>query len=231
MDIAKFNQELSYKVTKANGLEKHKRFQEAIDLWLDVSEMALNVSKTPNIEIHYKSMLIEKTKQIINHIKDLKSKLYSQKGREQISRQEIIPQPKLSEIKPREVLIDDEIESAPSETHESSTISNDIKTPDEIDYVKVIENSDIKNLPIGFKEIETSEDFTIITPHDKDHVKKMLSQDHDMSIFTRDDKEVKAQSQDEPKPPLDKTKIICFACGSEIPSNSKICPNCKTEIK
>jgi len=145
MDIAKFNQELSYKVTKANGLEKHKRFQEAIDLWLDVSEMALNVSKTPNIEIHYKSMLIEKTKQIINHIKDLKSKLYSQKGREQISRQEIIPQPKLSEIKPREVLIDDEIESAPSETHESSTISNDIKTPDEIDYVKVIENSEIKN--------------------------------------------------------------------------------------
>ncbi len=26
MDIAKFNQELSYKVAKANGLEKHKRF-------------------------------------------------------------------------------------------------------------------------------------------------------------------------------------------------------------
>ncbi len=231
MDIAKFNQELSYKVTKANGLEKHKRFQEAIDLWLDISEMALNVSKTPNIEVYYKSMLIEKTKQIINHIKDLKSKLYGQKGREQISRQEIIPQPKLSEIKPRQELIDDEIESTPSETHENSTFSNDIKTPDEIDHVKVIENSEIKNLPIGFKEIETSEDFTIITPHDKDHVKKMLSQDHDMSIFTRDDKEVKAQSQDEPKPPLDKTKIICFACGSEIPSNSKICPNCKTEIK
>jgi len=102
MDVAKFNQELSYKVAKANGLEKHKRFQEAIDLWLDISEMALNASKTPNIQVYYKSMLIEKTKQIINHIKDLKSKLYGQKGRGQISRQEIISPPESPEIKTSE---------------------------------------------------------------------------------------------------------------------------------
>jgi len=229
MDIAKFNQELSYKVAKANGLEKHKNFQEAIDLWLDISEMALNASKAPNIEFYYKSMLIEKTKQIIKHIKDLKAKLYGQKGKEQSSRPEIIPQPKLPEIKTKEEIIDGEIELAPSETPESSTFSNDIKTPEEINKATIIENSDIKNLPIGFKEIETSEDFTIITPHDKDHVTKMLSQDHDMSIFTH--KEVKAQSHNDPEPPLDKAKIICFACGSEIPSNSKLCPNCKTEIK
>ena len=231
MDIAKFNQELSYKVSKANGMEKNKKFQQAIDLWLDISEMALNVSKTPNIDIHYKSMLIEKTKQIINHIKDLKSKLYGQKGIEQISRQEIIPQPKSSEIKPEEELIDDEIESVSPETHKSSTFSNDIKSPDEIDEIKIIKNSDIKNLPIGFKEIEPSEDFTIITPHDKDHVKKMLSQDHDMSVFTHEDKEMKAQSQTESKPPIDKTKVICFACGSEIPTNSKVCTACGTNLK
>ena len=97
MDIAKFNQELSYKVAKANGLEKHKRFQEAIDLWLDISEMALNASKTPKIEVYYKSMLIEKTKQIINHIKDLKSRLYEQKGRAQPLRKEFIPPPETSE--------------------------------------------------------------------------------------------------------------------------------------
>jgi len=231
MDIAKFNQELSYKVSKANGMEKNKKFQQAIDLWLDISEMALNVSKTPNIDIHYKSMLIEKTKQIINHIKELKSKLYGLKGREQISRQEIIPQPKLSEKKPKEELIDDDIESASPEINESSTFSNDIKTPDETDEVKIIETSDIKNLPIGFKEIEPSEDFTIITPHDKDHVKKMLSQDHDMSIFTHEDKKAKAQSQNEPEPSLDKNKLICFACGSEISTNSKLCPTCGTILK
>ena len=231
MDIAKFNQELSYKVSKANGMEKNKKFQQAIDLWLDISEMALNVSKTPNIDIHYKSMLIEKTKQVINHIKDLKSKLYGQRGREQISRQEIIPQPKVSEIKPKGELIGDEIESASPEIHKNSTFSNDIKSPDEIDEVTIIKNSDIKNLPIGFKEIEPSEDFTIITPHDRDHVKKMLSQDHDMSVFTHDVKEMKGKGQTESNPPIDKTKIICFACGSEIPTNSKVCTACGTNLK
>jgi len=220
MDVAKFNQELSYKVAKANGLEKHKRFQEAIDLWLDISEMALNASKTPNIEVYYKSMLIEKTKQIINHIKDLKSKLYDRKGREQISRQELIHQSEFSEEQPNLEMTEDKIE-----------FSDSIETSENIDDVKIIENSEIKNLPIGFREIEPSKDFSIITPHDKDYVKKMLSQDHDVSVFTRDDKEVKAPSQQEPYPPSDKTKIICFACGSEIPANSKDCPICGSSLK
>ncbi|MBY8987166.1 MAG: zinc ribbon domain-containing protein [Candidatus Lokiarchaeota archaeon] len=231
MDVAKFNQELSYKVAKANGLEKHNRFQDAIDLWLEISEMALNASKAPNIEIYYKSMIIEKTKQIINHIKDLKSKLYGQKRKDQISRQEAIPLPKSSEAKTKEEIIEDEIEFTHSETPESSTFSNDIETSGDVNEAKIIENSEIKNLPIGFKEIEVSEDFKIITPHDKDYVKKMLSQDHDMSVFTHDDKEVKGQSQTEPDIPLEKTKIICFACGSDIPVNSEVCPTCGTSLK
>ncbi|NVM18502.1 MAG: zinc ribbon domain-containing protein [Candidatus Lokiarchaeota archaeon] len=215
MDIAKFNQELSYKVAKANGLEKHKRFQEAIDLWLDISEMALNASKTPNIEVYYKSMIIEKTKQIINHIKDLKSKLYDQKGSEQISRQEVIPPPRISH----------------SEPSEDPKLSSDIEALSDIDKAKIIENSEIKNLPIGFKEIEAPEDFKIITPHDQNYVKKILNQDHDMSIFTNDNKEVKDQSQTPPDQPLDKTKNICFACGSEIPANSEVCSSCGTNLK
>ncbi len=230
MDIAKFNQELSYKVSKANGLEKHKKYQEAIDLWLDISEMALNVSKTPNIEFYSKSMLIEKTKQIIKHIKDLKSKLYGQKGREQISRQDIIPQSKLSEIKPGEELINDEIEPAPPETHESSTFSDDIKTPNEINPAKIIENSDIENLPIGFKEIETTEDFKIITPHDKDHVSKLISQDHSLGSSKQEKKDVPLPKRIEPDPPVDRSNIICFACGSEISSKSKKCPTCGTDL-
>ena len=222
MDIAKFNQELSYKVAKANGLEKHKRFQEAIDLWLDISEMALNASKTPKIAVYYKSMLIEKTKQIINHIKDLKSKLYEQKGRTQPLRQDLIAPSQTSEDTPMEDLIEDQIELKQSEPPDSSN---------DIDDTVVIENSDIQNLPIGFKEIRAPEDFTIITPHDKDHIKKILSQDHDMSVFTHDDKEIKAQDQTEPEKPLDKKKIICFACGSEIPANSKVCSICGTNLK
>lgn len=231
MDIAKFNQELSYKVAKANGLEKHKRFQEAIDLWLDISEMALNASKTPNIEVYYKSMLIEKTKQIINHIKDLKSKLYGQKERELISRSGVKAPLKSSEIVPKEEIIEDENDFPHSETSESSTFSNEIQNSSDIDGAKIIENSDIKNLPIGFKEIEAPEDFKIITPHDKDYVKRMLSQDHDMSVFTNEDKEIKPQNQTVSTSPLDKTKVICFACGSEISAKSVICPSCGTNLK
>ena len=231
MDIAKFNQELSYKVAKANGLEKHKQFQEAIDLWLDISEMALNASKAPKIEVYYKSMLIEKTKQIINHIKDLKSKIYGQKERAQIPKQEFITPSKPSEVESSGEPDQEEKEFTHSETSESPTFSDDIETSRDIKDVKIIENSDIKNLPIGFKEIKPAEDFEIITPHDKDYVKKMLSQDHDMSVFTHDDKEFKVQSRQEPESPSAKTKIICFACGSEIPANSKVCPTCGSSLK
>ncbi|MHA2288385.1 MAG: zinc ribbon domain-containing protein [Promethearchaeota archaeon] len=226
MDIAKFNQELSYKVAKANGLEKHKRFQEAIDLWLEISEMALNASKAPKIEVYYKSMLIEKTKQIINHIKDLKSKIYGQKEREKISRREIVHSQKQSEVEPEK-----ESDQSHSDLSISSPSSNEIESQDDIEEVKIVEDSDIKNLPIGFKEIETTEDFKIITPHDQEYVKKILSQDHDMSVFTHDDKEVKTQVRPEPDPSSDKTKVICFACGSEIPANSKSCPTCGTSLK
>jgi ribosomal protein L40E len=222
MDIAKFNQELSYKVAKANGLEKNKKFQEAIDLWLDISEMALNASKTPKIEVYYKSMLIEKTKQIINHVKYLKSKLYEQKG---------ITPLKTTELKPNEEKFEEKTEITQTELSDSSIVSNETETPKEISETKIIESNDIQNLPIGFKEIETSEDFTIITPHDKDYVKKLVSQDHDISVFTHEDKEVKAHTHNEPVQSINKSKIICFACGSEVPANSKVCRTCGTNLK
>lgn len=231
MDIAKFNQELGYKVAKANGLEKHKRYQEAIDLWLDISEMALNASKAPKIEVYYKSMLIEKTKQIINHIKDLKAKVYAQKGRIQPVKPETISQTKTTKLSAKEEGFEGEIDQFSSESVESSEFSNESENSENVDKVKIIEGSDIKNLPIGFKEIETSKDFTIVTPHDKDHVKKMLSQDHDISVFTHEDKEVGASNNKELVQPSDKTKMICFACGSEIPANSKVCPTCGTNLK
>ena len=80
MDITKFNKELSYKVAKANGLEKNHKLQEAIDIWLEISDMAIQFSKRPNLEFSYKSMLIEKTKQIIAHIKELKAEIIDHKN-------------------------------------------------------------------------------------------------------------------------------------------------------
>lgn len=231
MDIAKFNQELSYKITKANGLEKHNKIQEAVDLWLDISEMTLRVSKTPNLQFSYKSMLIDKTKQMIEHIKNLKQKLISQRRVAQRTEQKSVYQSTDSEIEAEPTQSDTKFNSVPNLMSENSNISKTVIPQDDIKEVKVVKNNDIKNLPIGFKEIETTEDFKIITPHDKDYVSKIISQDHSLGSSKQEKKDVPLPKRIEPDPPSDRRNIICFACGSEIPSNSKKCKTCGTDLK
>ncbi|MHA1509995.1 MAG: hypothetical protein ACTSO6_14980 [Promethearchaeota archaeon] len=215
MDIAKFNQELSYKISKANGLEKHQKIQEAVDLWLEICDMTLKISKTPNLKFSYKSMLIDKTKQIINHIKNLKQKLISQRSVAQRT------EPTQSETK------DTPLSKSVSE---NSTESETFSTQNDIEEVKVVEDSDIENLPIGFKEIETTEDFKIITPHDKDHIEKILKQDHSLDFSKKEENGLPLPKRIEPDPPINESNVICFACGSEISSKSKKCPTCGTDL-
>ena len=215
MDIAKFNQELSYKISKANGLEKHQKIQEAVDLWLEICDMTLRVSKTPNLEFSYKSMLIDKTKQMINHIKNLKQKLISQRRVAQRT------EPTQSETK---------VTPLSKSVSENSTESETFSTQDDIEEVKVVEDGDIENLPIGFKEIETTEDFKIITPHDKDHIEKILKDDHSLDFSKQGKNELPPPKRIEPDPAIDESNIICFACGSEIPKSKK-CPTCGTDLK
>ncbi|MHA1234254.1 MAG: hypothetical protein ACTSQL_04110 [Promethearchaeota archaeon] len=215
MDIAKFNQELSYKISKANGLEKHQKIQEAVDLWLEICDMTLKISKTPNLKFSYKSMLIDKTKQIINHIKNLKQKLISQRSVAQRT------EPTQSETK------DTPLSKSVSE---NSTESETFSTQNDIEEVKVVEDSDIENLPIGFKEIETTEDFKIITPHDKDHIEKILKQDHSLDFSKKEENGLPLPKRIKPDPPINESNVICFACGSEISSKSKKCPTCGTDL-
>ena len=219
MDIAKFNQELSYKIIKANGLEKQNKVQEAVDLWLEICDMTLRVSKTPNLEFSYKSMLIDKTKQMISHIKNLKQKLISQRRVTQRTEQKPIQQSTDSEIKTERT------------QNETTVKSETFITQEDIKEVKAVKNSDIKKLPIGFTEIETTEEFKIITPHDKDHLKKIQEQDHTLDISKKEEKDLPLPKRIEPDPPIDKLNIICFACGSEVSSKSKKCPTCGTELK
>ena len=230
MDIAKFNQDLSYKITKANGLEKHKRIQEAVDLWLEICDMTLRVSKTPNLDFSYKSMLIDKTKQMIEHIKNLKQKIISQRRVAQRTEQKPIPQRIDSEIKTESTQSETKVESVPNSLLENSNESETIITQDDIKEVKDVKDSDIQNLPIGFKEIETTEEFKIITPHDKDYVKKRLNEDHNLDISKKEEKDLPLPKRIEPDPTSDKSNIICFACGSEISSKDKKCPTCGTEL-
>ena len=231
MDIAKLNQELSYKITKANGLEKHKKIQEAVDLWLEICDMTLRVSKTPNLEFSYKSMLIDKTKQIIAHIKNLKQQIISQRKVAQQIEQTPIHQRIVSEIKTEPTQSETKLTSVPNSISEDSSESETTITPDDIKEVKVLENSDIKNLPIGFTEIETTEEFKIITPHVKDYAKKIQEQDHTLDLSKKEENDLPNPEGIEPDPPVDTSNIICFACGSEVSSKSKKCPTCGTELK
>jgi len=225
MDITKFNKNLAEKVVKANAYEKNNRIQDAIDSWVEISEVALNASKTPNLDFSYRSMIIKKAQQIIEHIKELKAKI--QTG-----------------IEPSSLLIDDafdeelfdesdpfeEIEAkSPKATITSREINNN-DIPKKDNEFTFVEESDFKNLPKGFKEIEASKDFEIVTPHDKDYVEKIIKQDIDMSIFKHDKQNSQPQKHIELEQPKDDKKIVCFACGTISPSNTKICPNCGTEL-
>lgn len=219
MDIAQFNKELSYKVAKANGLEKHNNLKEAIRIWVDISEMALKMSKTPNLDFSYKSMLMEKTEQIINHIKDLKLRLSGRK--------ELEPVIKESTVSKRDYL-DAEEEMTKDESSTKDTTPS--KVSNKADKAPIIEDSDIKNLPIGFKEVKASQDFKIITPHNEDYVNEMLKKEVNMDIFSSNKAKDQSSSRIEFEQPHDKGKMICFACGTEIPSNSRKCPNCGTKL-
>jgi rubrerythrin len=220
MDIAKFNKDLSYKVAKANGLEKNNKFKEAIEIWIDISEMALKMSKAPNLDFSYKSMLMEKTEQIITHIKEIKSRLLDQKQMKSTSKVLISSNVEYIDA-------DEEISDIyPKAKQETQSKNSNIKTE-----VAIIKDSDIKNLPIGFKEIKPSEDFKIVTPHDENYVKELLKKEVDMDIFKHSNTEKNSSQRVEFEQPEDKNKMICFACGTEIPSKSDRCPNCGIELK
>jgi hypothetical protein len=231
MDISKFNQELAYKVAKATGFEKNQRLKEAIQEWIEITEMVIKISKFPKLEFSFRSMLIEKTEQIINHIKELKQ-LSSTPLQTEPRKSVKSPPPKTSErtveIKPKKEKTESKTESFPSiqeQKHPEVAVNKDKEQ-------KVIK-SDIKNLPKGFKEIETSDDFTIITPHDQDYVKKILNQDIDMSVFKHPDANSKSNTEksvSKGKSSVNMNKLICFACGAELPLGTKVCPDCGTKL-
>ena len=231
MDITKFNKNLAEKVAKANAYEKNNRIQDAIDTWVEISEMALNASKTPNLDFSYRSMIIKKAQQIIEHIKELKTKIQKRIEPSSLFINNAFDEELFQENDSSETINYEETEQ---KSHKITSTSKEINNKEILkknDKAKIVESSEYKNLPKGFKEIETSEDFKIITPHDKDYVEKITKQDIDMSIFKHDKQNSQPQQHIELEQPKDDKEIICFACGTISPSNTKICPNCGTELK
>lgn len=226
MDITKFNKELGTKIAIAKSLEKSNEITAAIKLWIEISEMTLRFSKSQNLDFSFKNMLIKKTEGLIQHIKNLKSG----KIIEDISGEEI--EPKVEETPDQEII--DAVSSEESYSEEFLTDDEEVSKEIESKDVKFIEDSELQNLPDGFKEIQPKKDFKIITPHDNNYVKKVLKKDIDMSIFTPkkgENGQTQNQGKIELEQPKDNNKVICFACGAELPAKTKICPDCGTTIK
>ncbi len=219
MDIGKFNKELGYRVAKATGFENNNKINEAIDEWVEISEIVIKASKTPNLEFSYRTMLIEKTKQIIEHIKSLKLKLAKER------KMEILEE--FTDLQEEGEASDYSVENGIDSPEFGIVSPNEEEGEEESDFPKkepnMIEDSKFKNLPKGFKEIKPSEDFEIITPHNGDYVKRILSED-------KTDKSVSKHRREGNKP-KDSISSKCFACGERVKAGTKICPHCGTILK
>ena len=220
MDISKFNKELGYRVAKAQGFEKNNKIQEAIEEWLSISDLVLNVTKTPNLNFSYKSMLIEKMKQIMEHVKMLKAQIYVPKTEPIVLEEEVSTEEGIT-------LTQDEKENY---LLDPSLGTTKLKT----EKAKLIDDSEFKNIPKGFKEIEAPKDFKIIAPHNEDFVNKILNMDHDMSVFKHEEPDASPKLEDSRtpfEPSMNGKSEFCFACGTEVKPNQEKCPTCGTKLK
>ena len=220
MDITKFNQELKTKVALANSYEKRKEIDSAIKLWLEISEMTIKYSKSKGINASFKIMLINRTKGIFEHIKNLKA---GQVEKDLFEEDVYIPEEDIQEEKAFEITEKEKIIPEKKETKEIRPFK-----PVEEKEIKTVEESNFKNIPKGFKEIQTSNDFKIITPHDEDYVKKHISQETNPS---EKQNSLPKQERIDFEQLEDSEYLICFACGyDKNMKDAKTCKSCGTTL-
>ncbi|MFX1379573.1 MAG: hypothetical protein ACFFA4_10825 [Promethearchaeota archaeon] len=228
MDITQFNKELAIRIATAKRYEKSGDIKLAIKLWLEVSEMAISLSKNTKLDASFRNMLMNRIKGIFEHVRRLKAGQLE----EELYVENVESLDEFSDVEDSMETNQGEREDLRyPERSEVKTLKSNTKR-----NTKVIENSDLKNLPIGFKEIETSEDFEIITPHDKDFVKKQFDKAFDSEFFKA--KKQGTSEVDSEKPdradfehPKDGKTKICFACGYDKNLiKDKVCKNCGTNL-
>ncbi|MFX1363555.1 MAG: hypothetical protein ACFFCE_11090 [Promethearchaeota archaeon] len=228
MDITQFNKELGKKIVIAQRFEKKGDIQAAIQEWVDISQMALNFSKSPKISASFKNMIINRTKGIFAHIKNLKASQF----KEEIS---------MVDLQPSEEVIVEKIHPQISQKEKFPSQEKEIDNHQVINSTNnskpnIIEDSNLKNLPKGFKEIETTKEFKIITPHDEDFIKKQHAKAKEVDMF----KTKKLEISDETPQPTNNIdfgvlqsgkNLICFACGYDKNTlKDKKCKNCGTDL-
>ena len=220
MDIAKFNKELKTRVALARGLEKRNEIDSAITLWLEISEITLKYSKSRGIDATYKIMLINRTKGILEHVKNLKA---GQVEKILFEEEAYIQDEEIQKAETSEII---EKENLSPEKKEKKGIRP--SEPVQKNETEIEEEPNFKNIPKGFKEIKTSTDFKIVTPHDDNYVKKHLSQEENPS---QQQKILPEQNRFEFDQPEDSEQLICFACGyDKNMKDAKTCGSCGTKL-
>jgi len=228
MDITQFNKELASRIAAAKRYEKSGDIRLAIKIWLEISEMTLSLSKNPKLEASFRNMLMNRTKGIFEHVRILKADQLE----EELFFDNSEPLPEVPETEPSS-----EIFQSESEDHDIADVDQPKSSRStSVSSRKIVEDSDLKNIPKGFKEIETSEDFEIITPHDKDFVTKQIDKALNSDFYKKNvqgDSEGGSTEQergDFEQPKDGKTKI-CFACGyDKLSAKDKVCKNCGTNL-
>ena len=195
MDVAKFNQELAKRVSKAQSFEKSNDIKNAIDTWVSIADLVLRVSKTPNLPFSYKSMLIQKSEQILEHIKLLQGKI--------VKKPKKIEQPKPIQKEISEVKKERSVEK-----------KGEISQPTQ-------KKSEFDNIPKGFKEIEAPKDFKIVTPHDEAYLDKLLSMHDENDMIKTSPKEIPKRNEEKSfcfacGAEVSPNARVCPQCGTKL---------------
>ncbi len=253
MDLSTFNKGLKKLVISAKRYEIDEKFKDAKEAWIQVAEYTINFYKHTELEPSFRNMLIGKTEGIIQHVKKLDTKIRMSKSLSTISQKQQNqsikhggitgdhPSPSNQETQSSSSQIEDEYELP----EVPNSPPQNIKTPQNNTShpippkkkPEIIDDSDFKNLPEGFKEIKAPKDFKIFTPHDAEEVRRRLTQDEDMSIFKYDGKENETEANSIEKSNVklkqkDKKKeaVICMYCGEKNLPGARKCKNCGTEL-
>lgn len=258
MNVSKFNDLLKKKIRAAKNYEELNDREKAIETWIKVSELTLKQSKNPNIDHSYRNYLIQKTRQIIDYIKRLKTRSRIEgsetRGAKELKR--VQREQTTSKIREKNESAykqqrskqkkgsAEKRKSLPSEVNDDSKEnSNDGRFKDEEKkgHSQAINDleSEFRNMPSGFQKINPSQDFSVSdikTPLDEDKIREKQNQDVDMSIFQHNKEKKKDEKHKKQKSEVFKSDrqdeplegSICFACGTKLKEGQNVCPNCGT---
>ncbi|MFO8020116.1 MAG: hypothetical protein R6U96_15940 [Promethearchaeia archaeon] len=257
MNVSEFNNLLKKKIRDAKNYEKLNDRKRAIRTWIKVSELTLKQSKNPNIDIDFRNYLIQKTRQIIDYVKKLKS---GNTANKQKNIPENTPNPKRKTVKKtqnKDLSTEGDIDGSgesgrgahisvdDSETEKRKGSKNEITQENGVknktEAISDLE-SEFENMPPGFQQITPPNEFKVSdikTPLNEKKIREKQNQEVDMSIFQnnkqkqkeqKERKEIlKSKSQAHQKGTAD--GAICFACGTKLENDQKICPSCGTKQK